>query len=349
MDQSSKRPLLIMIAGITGAGKTTFASLASGQELAIGHGLNPCTQDPQAVGFVLDNRQVILIDTPGFDDTNRNDVEILADIAKWMSKEGFLKDQQTLDGFIFLHPIHEVDQLQGGLEKKRTRLIQKILGKDAYKRVVIATTMWDTVNERYHDKIEQDLGLRAVNGVWNEFCRGGAIVTRHYNSEESAHSIIRSIVERSKKADNDEILLQKEIATSRFAETSVGRELRDHLEAEIDAIMDQLLQHRQQRPPDSYRRSRIAVQRREWKHWDEENQNLTEDLQLRQAHLKKLNSFTVSIPSTFSSLQAYLLLTSHPSFGSFSFGGGCLDSKKDSQYWMLLKVVLHRRKTSSVR
>lgn len=32
----------IVLVGVTGAGKSTFASIASGQKLEIGHGVDPC-------------------------------------------------------------------------------------------------------------------------------------------------------------------------------------------------------------------------------------------------------------------------------------------------------------------
>jgi hypothetical protein len=53
--------------------------------LRVGHGLGSCTTE---VGFSkpleLMGRQIILFDTPGFDDTTRTDVEILAEIGVFL-------------------------------------------------------------------------------------------------------------------------------------------------------------------------------------------------------------------------------------------------------------------------
>lgn len=60
--------------------------MASGSELRVGMGLESCTAQVQlADGFIVDGRQVILIDTPGFDDTNVSDAEILNMIAAFLA------------------------------------------------------------------------------------------------------------------------------------------------------------------------------------------------------------------------------------------------------------------------
>ena len=40
-----------------------------------------------APGFDLDGRKIILIDTPGFDDTNKSEVEILKLIADFLADQ----------------------------------------------------------------------------------------------------------------------------------------------------------------------------------------------------------------------------------------------------------------------
>jgi GTPase Era involved in 16S rRNA processing len=48
--------------------------------------LKSCTAEVQVANkFTLDGRQVILIDTPGFDDTNVSDAEILEKIAAFLA------------------------------------------------------------------------------------------------------------------------------------------------------------------------------------------------------------------------------------------------------------------------
>jgi predicted GTPase len=49
--------------------------------------LESCTSEIQvSEEFVLDGRRVVLIDTPGFDDTNKSDTEVLKSIAVYLGQ-----------------------------------------------------------------------------------------------------------------------------------------------------------------------------------------------------------------------------------------------------------------------
>jgi len=70
-----------------------------------------------------------------------------------------------LDGLILLYliTIHRV----GGSERRRTRLLGNILGKYAYKRVIITTTMWDDIGLK-------NGWLESRLGAWDEMTAQGA-------------------------------------------------------------------------------------------------------------------------------------------------------------------------------
>ncbi len=60
--------------------------MASGDNLAVGGNLESCTSVVQlSKPFRLDGRRVILVDTPGFDDTRTKDTDVLAMIAAFLS------------------------------------------------------------------------------------------------------------------------------------------------------------------------------------------------------------------------------------------------------------------------
>lgn len=60
----------------------------SGSRLEVGRSLEPRTSEVQgSEKFILDDRPVILIDTPGFDDgTARSGVDVLKMVAKFMAE-----------------------------------------------------------------------------------------------------------------------------------------------------------------------------------------------------------------------------------------------------------------------
>ena len=63
-----------------------FINLVSGSELRVGAGLESCTSTVQAgKPFDVDGRRVVLVDTPGFDDTNRSDTDTLNTITLFLS------------------------------------------------------------------------------------------------------------------------------------------------------------------------------------------------------------------------------------------------------------------------
>ena len=67
-------------------GSAQFINVASGSSLRVGTGLGSCTSDVKlADKFTLDGRTVILIDTPGFDDTSMSDTDILKVIAAFLA------------------------------------------------------------------------------------------------------------------------------------------------------------------------------------------------------------------------------------------------------------------------
>ena len=63
-----------------------FINLASGSNLRVGMNLKSCTVKVELANeFTLDGRRVILIDTPGFDDTSRSDADIPEMIAAFLA------------------------------------------------------------------------------------------------------------------------------------------------------------------------------------------------------------------------------------------------------------------------
>jgi predicted GTPase len=52
--------------------------------IRVGHRLESCTTEVQSVKLLHLDMNVVLVDTPGFDDTHKSDVDILKMIADWL-------------------------------------------------------------------------------------------------------------------------------------------------------------------------------------------------------------------------------------------------------------------------
>jgi hypothetical protein len=218
-------------------------------------------------------------------------VQILQDIVKWLADKGFLKKYQ-LDGLIMLHPI--TMNRVGGTEKRRTRLLQKILGEKAYERIIIATTMWDDMKSEEAMQSRLD-GRKAEGGVWAELVGKGTQIVQHQNNQTSAHNIIRQIIKTSDRLGKLEPLLQTELmANPRVVNTSAGKDVQGELLKNIKETKKALKAHEKDRPRRPGKGCTDPIIRSDWREWREDEKLLNDKLEDLEKRLKWLNSLTVS-------------------------------------------------------
>ncbi|PWW72199.1 P-loop containing nucleoside triphosphate hydrolase protein [Tuber magnatum] len=218
-------PVLIAVMGKTGTGKTSFINAITGGEggLRVGHGLESCTQDIQTASATISGREVWLVDTPGFDDTNRSDVDILASIADWVKQAS--QDRKHLSGIIYFHRI--VDPRMEGSNMKNLKMFRELCGDKNFNNVILLTTMWDKVDEEEGRKREEELKSRA--GFWGNLISRGAQVKRHRGPDftASAREIAQPLIEK----DTIVLQLQEELGGNRsLSDTSAGRFLTGEIE-----------------------------------------------------------------------------------------------------------------------
>lgn len=58
-----------------------FINMVTGNDSGVGHNLESCT----AKITMMKAHGLILVDTPGFDDTHKTDTEVLSMIADWLT------------------------------------------------------------------------------------------------------------------------------------------------------------------------------------------------------------------------------------------------------------------------
>jgi len=74
--------------------------------------------------------RLVLVDTPGFDDTNKSDLEILQMISNWL--QNVYEKRIKLAGIIYLHRI--TDNRMAGTPHRNLRMFGQLCGDQAVKK-----------------------------------------------------------------------------------------------------------------------------------------------------------------------------------------------------------------------
>ncbi|KAF4156923.1 hypothetical protein CNMCM6069_006219 [Aspergillus lentulus] len=215
--------VFIAVMGVTGSGKSSFISLCSGRVVKVGHQLEACTTTVDVYAYdVSSTHTVYLIDTPGFDDTNRSDTQVLREIAGWLGAS--YKNKILLHGIIYLHRITDI-RMQGSA-KKNLIMFRQLCGQDALKKVILVTTMWDKVPA--DEGARREAELINTPEFWGWMLGKGSSCHRHNNMEASARSIVARLANHKTPITTD---LQRQLVDENKSldQTSAGRELQGEL------------------------------------------------------------------------------------------------------------------------
>lgn len=178
--------------GPTGTGKSTFINKACGLAVARGDDQASRTVDvTYSPPFELHGHKVILIDTPGFDDTVASDTLVLNKIA--LSLSITYKAGTKLSGIIFTHRISA--NRTSGKVRKNFKVFQQLVGEGALRNVVVVTNFWDKVDKATGKAQEER--LRSDKGLYKSIINNGATMVRHNNTQESAKAILRKIIDNN--------------------------------------------------------------------------------------------------------------------------------------------------------
>jgi hypothetical protein len=211
--------------GVTGCGKSSFISLCCEKVAQVGHSLRACTATVDVYAYELSPQQtVFLIDTPGFDDTNRSDTEVLREIASWLAES--YKNRVLLHGIIYLHRI--TDPRMQGSAKKNLLMFKKLCGVDALRKVILATTMWDKAEVTAGLGSKREKELIDTPEFWGYMVSKGSRIHRHDNTANSARKIIEELARGSLRVTLD---LQDQMVNERreLIETGAGKEIEAEL------------------------------------------------------------------------------------------------------------------------
>jgi hypothetical protein len=200
------------------------------------------TAKPEDFRFRYGSTTVVLIDTPGFDDTHRSDGDVLSDIGFFLAST--YKNGVRLSGIIYLHDITKNRMTHGGLSN--LIMFQDLCGPEPLGNVVLATSRWSKDPEQIKDEERFERELITSPKYWGEMVKNESKVTRFRNTEESAHEILDMLVPKEKIT----LAIQEEMVKENLpiGETTAGKtlnkalvdlrkELEEQMEKQIQAAM----------------------------------------------------------------------------------------------------------------
>lgn len=215
------------------------------KKVEVGHDLDSCTANVEAIPFCIDGFHGSIIDTPGFDDTYLTDTAVLRRISDWMdmtyvSASKYLlhpywlpiqrlnsnnryRQGVKITGILYLRDITEARMRGSSL--KNLAMFRKLCGTSSLANVVFLTTKWDMVsvsdgNRREAQLISDHLQLELASG---------ARTARHNNTRESAVDALRMVLGHEGVA----LQLQKQLVDEGMAlqNTDAGAAIAQDLEA----------------------------------------------------------------------------------------------------------------------
>ncbi|KAH6879631.1 P-loop containing nucleoside triphosphate hydrolase protein [Coprinopsis sp. MPI-PUGE-AT-0042] len=227
--------LIILVMGPTGVGKSTFIKeYTQNDNVTVGHHLQSCTRDvtwyeaaiPKNVppNPTLQNRRLILVDTPGFDDTFSDDSDILRRISAWLAKA--YNDDRLISGVVYMNDISQKRMF--GSTRMNLKMFTKLCGDDAFEKVVLATSQWDNLpsNLGIGEQRERELS----KDLWKPLLDNGAKIMRIQNKPADLDAIVAHLIRAALTAEKlgEVMQIQKEIVDLErsIPATQAGRELK---------------------------------------------------------------------------------------------------------------------------
>ena len=163
---------------------------------------------------------MLLVDTPGFDDTTRPDSEILIEIAKILSAQ--YKLGVCLKGVIYVHRITDIRY--GRSSVKTFDICQRVCGDAALENVLLITSRWHEVDPVLGSDRERQLREK----FWAYMLKKGSRMSRFHGDRDSAIALISQLLSR----DAVVLELQKELVDGEkhLNDTVAGSYVSDNLD-----------------------------------------------------------------------------------------------------------------------
>ncbi|PPQ74800.1 hypothetical protein CVT24_003669 [Panaeolus cyanescens] len=191
----------IILLGVTGTGKSNFLEcIANDKTLGLSKDQLESVTDKIQCYKLLNvkkktrigrNGPIYVIDTPGFADRRLSEKKIVTMLHEWgMTSQDSLGI--VVDRAMYFERI--TDTRASGSKKRARELFEMITGEKAASRIVIVTTMWDTLwNESQKNKAEVRFEEYKTS-QWEKFTKKGTRCARFLNTQESAIHLLDEVL-----------------------------------------------------------------------------------------------------------------------------------------------------------
>ncbi len=206
---------------------------------AIGGSLFSETASIQSYSVSISGRIITLVDTPGFNDTFRSETDVLRDISDWLAST-YRSHLQLLSGIIYLHGIDSPKM--PGSAFRNLKMFEALVGSDALRNVVLATTMWDTVKAFIGESRESEL----KETFWKGLIERGSITARVYPDRRSAMAILERTAfdQREGSSSGARLAIQRELVDENLSleDTAAGQVIVERMDSMERTYKQQLLE-----------------------------------------------------------------------------------------------------------
>ncbi|KXN85553.1 hypothetical protein AN958_11120 [Leucoagaricus sp. SymC.cos] len=195
----------------------------------VGHSLQSHTSEVNAVRVQYsDGIRIVLVDTPGFDDTRKSDLEILKTVSYWY-KDVYRRGLE-ISGILYLHRI--TDNRMAGTPQKNLRLFKKLCGDEFYDLIFLTTTMWPE-DDQNDEPIFHDRQAQLEDDYWADIIKRGRKSQRFRGTQESAWEILDNVIDAAAARQQRKILqIQDELVhlAKSVPATKAGQQLHGIIE-----------------------------------------------------------------------------------------------------------------------
>lgn len=139
---------------------------------------------------------MLLIDTPGFNDTFRSETEVLKEIASWLEKT-YRNADIKLSGVLYLHALEE--RRMGGTSLRSLKMFRQLCGEASLSNVIMVSTGWGVYQRdgRVSTAEGKEQELMTKKEFWQGMIEKGAKTARFEDSQKSALDIISHLIPKA--------------------------------------------------------------------------------------------------------------------------------------------------------